>query len=147
MADFQYSNGWLQRFQGRCGIASQVICGESAGVDPTVIRPGRQDAAELIKGYSLRDVYNLDETGLFFRMLPDRSLTTKDKIKGAKKPKDRISVMLCCNAYGSDKLQPIVIGKTLNPRCFKQFNPNLYCDYYANKKAWMVNSILQEFIH
>ena len=146
ITDFQYSNGWLQRFKGRCGIASQVICGESAGVDPAVIRRGRQDAAEVIKGYSLRDVYNLDETGLFFRMLPDRSLTTKDKTKGAKKPKERISVMLCCNADGSDKLRALVIGKTLNPRCFKQFNPKLYCDYYANKKAWMVNGILQDFI-
>jgi len=26
VTDFQYSNGWLQRFKGRCGI--QVICGE-----------------------------------------------------------------------------------------------------------------------
>ena len=146
ITEFQYSNGWLQRFKGRCGIASQVICGESAGVDPAVISRGRQYAAEVVKEYSLRDVYNLDETGLFFRMLPDRSLTTKDKTKGAKKPKERISVMLCSNADGSDKLRPLVIGKALNPRCFKNFNAKLYCDYYANKKAWMVNSILQDFI-
>ena len=52
--------------------------GESAGIDPAVIRRGHHDAAEVIKGYSVSDVYNLDETGLFFRMLPDRSLTTKD---------------------------------------------------------------------
>jgi len=44
ITDFQYSNASLQHFKGRCGIASQVICGESAGTDP----------AEVIKGYSLR---------------------------------------------------------------------------------------------
>jgi len=42
--------------------------------------------------------------------------------------------------------KPLIIGKALNLCCFKNFNPKLYCDYYANKKAWMVNGILQEFI-
>jgi len=102
ITDFQYrySSGWLQRFNGRCGIASQLI----AGVDPAVIRRGRHDTAEVMKDYSRRDVYNLDETGLFFSMLADRSLTTKDKAEGEKKPKDRISFMLRCNADRSDKL-------------------------------------------
>jgi hypothetical protein len=79
-------------------------------------------------------------------MLPDRSLTTTDKMKGVKKPKERISIMLCCNADGSDKLKLLVIGKSQSPRCFKNFNAKLYCDYYANKKAWMVNEILQDFL-
>ena len=146
ITDFSYSNGWMQRFKVRAGISSQVICGESAGVDQNTVSRGRQQARELVEGYALRDVYNLDETGLFFRMLPDRSLTTTDKTKGVKKAKDRISVMLCSNADGSDKLKPLIIGKSQNPRCFKQFQPRLYCDYYANKKAWMVNGILQEFL-
>ena len=66
--------------------------------------------------------------------------------EGVKKPKDQVSVMLCANADGTDKLRPLVIGKTKNPRCFRNFNPSLYCDYYANKKAWMVNAILQLFL-
>jgi len=84
VTDFQYSNGWLQRFKGRCGIASQVICGESAGVYPAVIRHGCHDAAEVMKTQSLRDAHNLDESGLFFRMPANRSLTTEDKANGAK---------------------------------------------------------------
>ena len=79
-------------------------------------------------------------------MLPGQSLTTSDKMKGVKKPKESISVMLCCNADWSDKLKPLVIGKSLKPTCFKNFNAKLYCDYSANKKAWMVNAILQEFL-
>ena len=146
ITEFQYSNGWLQRFKLRCGIGSKKICVESAGVDSHILDRGRVNVARVIKDFELRDVYNLDETGLFFRMLPDRSLTTRDKTKGVKKPKDRISVMLCSNADGSDKLKPLIIGKTWKPRCFKQFNPKLYCDYYANKKAWMVNGILDEFL-
>ena len=146
ITDFQYSNGWLQRFKLRCGIGCKKICGESAGVDSDILDRGRVNAARVIKDFELRDVYNLDETGLFFRMLPDRSLTTTDKTKGVKKAKDRISVMLCANADGSHKLRPLIIGKRWKPRCFKQFNHKLYCDYYANKKAWMVNDILDEFL-
>ena len=111
IGDFRYSNGWLLRFKMRCGIIGQVICGESAGVDPEVISHGRERAINWIKVYTLQDVYNLGETSLFFRMLPDRSLTTADKTKGVKKPKDRISVMLCCNADGSDKVKPLIIAK------------------------------------
>ena len=121
-------------------VSRREIC------DVNVVNSGRQEAMAWIKEYSLKDVYNLDETGLFYRMMPDRSLITADKTKGVKKPKDRISVMLCSNADGSDKLRPLIIGKVQNPRCFKLFNPRLYCDYYANKKAWMVNGILQEFL-
>jgi len=63
--NFQYSNGWLQRFKNRCGISSQVICGESAGVDVNIISRGREQAVAWIKDYAPKDVYNLDETGLF----------------------------------------------------------------------------------
>jgi hypothetical protein len=54
-------------------------------------------------------------------MEPDRSLATK-RLSGRKKDKERITVGLCINASGSDKLPPLVIGKYKNPRCFKNIN-------------------------
>ena len=69
IVDFQYSNGWLQHFKMRSGISSKRIIGESAGVAPNV--SGREKAARVIKDFALHDVYNLDETGLFYRMLPN----------------------------------------------------------------------------
>ena len=74
--DFSYSNGWLHRFKQRHGISSHVLSGESAGVDPNLIADGRQRAMDIASMYHPRDVFNMDETGLFFRMTPDRSLTT-----------------------------------------------------------------------
>ena len=53
----------------------------------------------------------MDETGIFYRMTPDRSLTTSDKTKGTKKLKERITVVLTYNADGSEKLRPLVIGR------------------------------------
>jgi len=58
-----------------------------------------------------------------------------------------MSVLFCANATGSHKLRPLVIGKSLNPRCFKNFNKSaLPVIYQANKKAWMRSDIFVEWI-
>lgn len=146
VTDFAYSNGWLHRFKQRHDISSHVLCGESAGVDVNLIQDGRQRAKEAASKFHPRDVYNMDETGLFFRMTPDRSLTTPAYTKGTKKNKDRITVALCTNSDGTDKLRPLVIGKSEKPRCFKTFNHKLYVDYAFNKKAWMTGSVFNDWI-
>ena len=56
------------------------------------------------------------------------------------------TVALCSNADGSEKLKPLVIGKSENPRCFKSFNHKLYVDYKANKKAWMNSVVFADWI-
>jgi len=146
ITEFQYSNGWLGRFKIRHNITSQVISGESAGIDAALINDGRKKAADAIKNFELHNVFNIDETGLFYRLLPDRSLTTSDSTKGIKKIKDRITVALCCNADGSEKIKPMVIGKSKNPRCFKNFNVNLYVNYTSNKKAWMTSALFHDWL-
>ena len=41
---------------------------------------------ELVRGYKLKDIWNMDELGLFFKLLPDKGLTEKVKSrKGGKK--------------------------------------------------------------
>ena len=70
--------------------------------------------------FSLNDIFNCDETGLFFKKLP---LRTYEKKKGSplgtKIINERISILLCANASGTEKLTPLVIGKYLKPRCFR----------------------------
>ena len=48
ITEFSYSNGWLTRFKSRHGISSQIISGESAGVDPQLISDGRQKLKLLV---------------------------------------------------------------------------------------------------
>jgi len=50
-------------------------------VPKAIISRGRQEASMWLKDYSLKDVYNIDETGQFYRMMPYRSLRTADKTK------------------------------------------------------------------
>ena len=43
---------------------------------------------ELTEGYKLEDIWNMDETGCFFKALPEKGLTEKGKkAKGGKKSK------------------------------------------------------------
>jgi hypothetical protein len=100
-----------------------------------------------LEGYEPRDVYNTDETGLFFNVLPERTLAYKGKTcHGGKHSKDRLTVLLCVNSDGSDNQVPIVIGKSSTPRCFND-GKKLPIKYHANSKAWMTTEIFCSFLH
>ena len=109
---FKGSNGWLEKFRTRHGIKHRAICGESATVDPVTVDDWKTRLPLIIDKYAPEDVYNADETGLFFKALPDRSLVmAKETCKGGKRSKERFTVLLCTNMTGTDKLQPLLIGK------------------------------------
>ena len=139
-ADFKASNGWLARFKERNNIRQLRVCGESAGVDDERVGEWRTETLPtIIQDYDPRDIFNADETGLFYRMAPDKTLAfTGEECHGTKQNKDRLTVMLCANMDGSEKLKPLVIGKSKNPRSFKNVRA-LPVTYIANKKAWMVS--------
>lgn len=135
--NFRASNGWLQNFKKRNELIFRKICGESASVDDGVCLEWKDKLAELTEGYEPEDVFNADETGLFFKCLPDKTLSFKgDKCHGGKGSKHRLTVLLGANCTGTHKLNPLVIGKSLKPRCFKNVI-NFPTDYMANNKAWM----------
>lgn len=88
----------------------------------------------------------MDETGQFFRVLPNRSLTEVSQIcTGGKKSKDRLTCAFFVNASGG-KEKPIIIGKSANPRCFRgiQDRTLLPCQYFNQPKACMDSDILTE---
>ena len=62
--------------------------------------------------------------------------------------KQRITVLLIVNALG-EKEPPIIIGRSLKPRCFKNVKDKRRpCGsyYYANKKAWMDSELMEEIL-
>jgi hypothetical protein len=65
----------------------------------------KEHLPKIIEGYEPKNIYNGGETGLFFRLLSNRTLTLKgDACNDRKKSRDRITVLLAFNAYGIDKL-------------------------------------------
>ena len=67
-ATFEFSNGWLSSFKARHGIRSYRRFGESGSVNMALIEKERPKIREVLDKYALADVYNMDETGLFYRM-------------------------------------------------------------------------------
>ena len=99
-----------------------------------------------LENYKPQDVFNVDETGLFWKFLPDKTFTFRGECcRGGKKSKERITVMICRNMDGSEKLQPLVIGKYASPRCFKHAK-KLPVEYFANSSAWMTREIFQQWL-
>lgn len=145
--EFTASAGWLQKFKLRYGITYKRVCGESGAVDPETVSAWREDMLPtLLRDYELKDVFNADETGLFFNLLPDKTLAmANDTCHGGKKSKERLTVLLCANADGSEKLPPLVIGKFAKPRCFKNVK-SLPTQYTFNKKAWVTTKVFESWL-
>ena len=99
----------------------------------------------LLSNYSLENVYNADEYGLFYQYLPNKSYQLKTgKCSGGKHSKIRITSLAAANAVGS-KLAMFVIGKAKKPRRFKNIN-TLPCRYRAQKKGWMDGVLFEEWV-
>ena len=89
----------------------------------------------------------MDETGLFYCALPDRTLAIKgQECTGGKKAKERITLALCVSMTGEFK-RPLVIGRAAKLRCFKHLCPDkLPVKWKFNKKAWMTTELFNEWI-
>nr|XP_006811844.1 PREDICTED: tigger transposable element-derived protein 2-like [Saccoglossus kowalevskii] len=90
--------------------------------------------------YTTEQTYNADESGLYWKLLPRKTLAAdmEKSAPGYKVSKDRVMIMGCANAAETHRLPPVVIGKSRNPRCFKHVNmENLTIHYLNQSIAWM----------
>ena len=62
-------------------------------------------------------VYNMDETSLCNCAQPNKTLA-QGKVCGCKLQKDGFTLDLAVNMIGTNKLIPMIIYKSLSPRCF-----------------------------
>jgi hypothetical protein len=135
-ANFNASNGWLDRFKKRENLDFKAICGEAGSVDMNVVNNFTQNVLpSVLEPFQEKDIYNADETGLFWQLLPNKTLHFRnEKCTGGKQSKERISVLVAANMDGSEKLKLLVIGKSQNPRCFKNVK-RLPVEYRNNRKG------------
>ena len=145
--EFKGSRGWLDKWKKRYNVKQLKICGESGDVQGETVESWKERLPEIVQGYDKEDVWNMDETGIFWRALPDRGFGQKSKsCKGGKKSKQRITVAFFVSASGH-KEKPVVIWKSENPRCMQRFNKScLPVSYYSQTKAWMTGEILEDIL-
>lgn len=88
---------------------------------------------EITNKYTLADIYNANEFSFFYTLLPDRTIVNTSEKETLNKNTHRISVMVCCNADGSDKQRLIVINKSKNNQFKSSLDTlNSSVDYYSN---------------
>ena len=145
--DFKGSNGWLEKWKKRYNIKQLRISGESGDVQGPTVDSWRERLPEIVAGYARDDIWNIDETGLLWKALPDLGFGVKGKeCRGGRKSKQRFTVAFFVTASGK-KERPVVIWKAENPRCLKRFDKALLpVDYYSQKKAWMDGKILESIL-
>ncbi|CAH0725634.1 unnamed protein product, partial [Brenthis ino] len=114
-SSFKASNGWLRNFKFRHGVR------------------------EL-------DLAETDETGLVWKALPKTTLASKreSSAPGHKVSKERVTVLNCANSTGNHKLPLLLIGKSRNPRAFKNVK-KLPLFYKSQPKAWMTAALFTEW--
>jgi len=106
----------------------------------------KQELCDRLKGFEPRNVFNADETGLFFKCLPTHTLGFKnERCHGGKGSKERVTLLLAANMDGSEKLKPVMIGKSAKPRCFKGIK-SFPMHYRANIKAWMTSLLFKDWL-
>ncbi|XP_060596149.1 tigger transposable element-derived protein 4-like [Ruditapes philippinarum] len=115
---FKASKGWLECFIKRHNISFWSMSGERGDVKQSTISEWTEKLPTLCANYKPENIFNMDETSLFFRDSGRKTYRLKgDDCAGGKRSKERITAALCSSLTG-EKIKPLVIGKSRNPRCF-----------------------------
>ena len=103
--------------------------------------------SEIVQCYQKDDIWNMDETGLFWRALPDKVFGRKSKhCKRGENMKQRLIIAFFVTATGKRE-KPIVTWKSENPRCLCRFEKSLLpVTYFSEPKAWMTGDILETIL-
>ena len=146
MDDFKASNGWLDRWKARNNVSFKTVSGEPKSCTPEMTVHWKEaHLPKILSRYELKDIFNADEFGLFFQALPNRTFELKgEKCIGGKHSKLRFTGMSAASATG-EKLPMLVIGKSKNPRCFKNVK-SLPCTYKSQAKSWMDSEIFTDWV-
>ncbi|XP_069842708.1 tigger transposable element-derived protein 6-like [Dendropsophus ebraccatus] len=142
---FHASNGWLNKFRTRHNIVFHPISGASVEMrdDDSMVWTERMQV--ITAGYTDSDIYNMDLTGLFFKAIPDQTLSVKSaQCKGGIWAEQRLTVALCAS-LGGEKEQPLVIHAPVGGTHRAEAS-SLGVWQYANNKAWMTTPIYRSWI-
>ena len=120
----------LDNFKRRYNLEQYDMYGEAASAPLKDLNAMCENLHQILKNYDPKDIFNCDETGLFWKIRPNSTISN-GPVTRTKQSKDRVTVLLTCNATGSEKLPLLFIHKSQNPRALKNINKSsLPVNYY-----------------
>lgn len=174
--DLSFSNGWVSSFMERHQLklkknhrgdrnhaarnpttrtestpspSSEPMSGrhsvENVGLLTTQLELPRYN--ELLHLYAPRDIFSMDEVGLFYCLEPKKTKSRRTSLANSKS-KVRITLTLAVNMDASEKLEQAFVGVARSPSSFQQQTAQelRFGQYYYNSNAWMTGPIFQDWV-
>lgn len=151
----EFSNGWLHSFQLRHNFSFRKFNGDS-----NALQQGRAGGAtasdtkrvitfstmehlvEHAKKYELKNIFAMAEMGVLYNQAPAQQ-AEQDPLQAKK----RFVAAFCCNADGSEKLQPLFISHHEQPKSFRKKSAEQHAlQYFWNNKAWVTGVIFSKWL-
>ncbi|GLV32614.1 hypothetical protein CBL_00677 [Carabus blaptoides fortunei] len=147
---FKASLGWLDRYKRRASMENIVIKTEVQNTVLEEIMSYKSELAEIIEegGYSPQQVFNVNETGLFWKRMPEKSFifNQEEGLCGIKSSKLRLTILLGGNAAGDFKLKPMLVYHSENPSALKGYSKGLLpVIWKANRKASVTRQLFENW--
>ena len=131
IVNFRSSYGWFDRWNARNNVKFKPVSGAGKKL---IHQPYRQ-------GINWRIFFNSDEFGLFFQVLPNKTLELKGgKCSGGKHSKARLTGMSATCATG-EKLPLLVIGKSQIRDASRTLRPCNVSTKHNQKYEWRQRSL------
>ncbi|KAF7691494.1 Tigger transposable element-derived protein 4, partial [Cucumispora dikerogammari] len=74
---FKDSSSWLDKFKARNNIKERILSGEGFKLSSVDFSAWYDLIKEKMRNYKPSEIYNGDETALFYKMIPSRKILTK----------------------------------------------------------------------
>lgn len=120
------------------------VCGKSSGVEQDAANEWDGKIVQIIKQAQDSGIFNVDETGNFYKYIPAKALDFKGgKCSGEKRSKDWITLLVGTNMDGTEKLPLLMITKSRNPKYFNNIKTKPI-ELLSNTKVWMTVNLFEE---
>lgn len=120
---FRPSKGWTRDVFKRHGFVRKKISGEQLSADRIAAQEYPKILQRMVQeeGYTRSQIFNVNETALYWKKIPSSTYVSKEtkRAPGMKPFKNRVSLLLGCNASGTCKLKPLLLHTAQNPRVYK----------------------------
>uniref|UniRef100_A0A8C0PPK2 HTH CENPB-type domain-containing protein n=1 Tax=Canis lupus familiaris TaxID=9615 RepID=A0A8C0PPK2_CANLF len=153
---FSASAGWLAHFKRPYHMKNvhtdEKFAGKAGPADQEAAEEFKKYLLSIVheKGYMEEQVFNADETGLFYKNVGRQTyiMQMASKAPGYESFKDRAALLLCVNAKGDFKCKPLMVHRAQNPLALRGKNLNCMPVHRRwNKKARMASEIFWDWFH
>jgi hypothetical protein len=137
---------YIQRWRERVDVKYYSISGEASGSNSKLFKSWFIiTLPKFFEKYNENNIFNIDETGVFYRMLPNKTFSIRGNIHGVKENKERFTAVLTVSMSG-EKIKPLIVGKHANPQCFPKIISQRKFIYDNSINGWVNGSIFLRYL-